>query len=77
MRFFDIFGIDPRGCACMFVALTALGRAWHADPAQREAESVAAKRYGVPWQLRGPRLGPGKGGPTTWRGSKWRPATQK
>ncbi len=42
MRFFDIFGIDPRGCACMFVALTALARAWHADPAQAPSTLVYA-----------------------------------
>ena len=34
MRFFDIFGIDGRGFACMLVALTAVGRAWHEYPEQ-------------------------------------------
>lgn len=34
MRFFDIFGIEPRGFACVLVVLTALGRAWHAHPEQ-------------------------------------------
>ena len=42
MRFFDIFGIDPHGFACMFVLLTALARAWHADPAQAPSTLVYA-----------------------------------
>ena len=42
-----------------------------------EAESTAAKALGVPWSQRGPRFGPEEGGPTTWRGSVWRPQTKK
>ena len=42
MRFFDIFGIDPRGCAGMFVVLTALGQAWHAHPEQAPSTLVYA-----------------------------------
>ena len=47
------------------------------DPEFLAAESKAAKSLQVPWALRGPRQGPGEGGPTTWRGSTWRPTSKK
>ena len=47
------------------------------DPEFLAAESTVAKSMQVPWALRGPRQGPGEGGPTTWRGSTWRPTTKK
>ena len=47
------------------------------DPEFLAAESQVAKSMQVPWALRGPRQGPGEGGPTTWRGSTWRPTTKK
>jgi len=50
---------------------------WYNDPMNLQAESQAAKMHGVPWSERGPRFGPEEGGPTTWRGSVWRPNTKK
>lgn len=59
MRFFDIFGIDPRGCACMFVVLTALGWAWHTHPEQAPSTLVYASAMLV--------LGVAGGGVDCWR----------
>ena len=49
---------------------------WYNDPMVLSAESTVAKQMQVPWSLRGPRVGPEEGGPSTWRGSKWRPTTK-
>ena len=50
---------------------------WYNHPLNLRAESHAAKLLSVPWSQRGPRFGPQEGGPRTWRGSVWRPNTQK
>ena len=40
------------------------------------AEAHVAREMGIPWQDRGP-PGPAEGGPTTWRGQRYKPNTGK
>ena len=51
--------------------------AWYNHPMNLEAESQVAKAHNIKMQHRGPPLGPGEGGPTTWRGQPYRPGTKK
>ena len=38
---------------------------------------MLAKRYRIPWQLRGPSNGPEVGKPLLWRNMEWRPKAKK
>ena len=41
------------------------------------AEAAVAKQLGLKWQERGPKGGPNKGGPPTWRHQNWREGSQR
>jgi hypothetical protein len=41
------------------------------------AESALARKYMIPWKLRGPPTGPTARSPKSWRGMAWRPNAKK
>ena len=46
------------------------------DPVMLEREHWLARRFMIPWPLRGPPNGPTKDSPKRWRGMEWRPQTR-
>ena len=47
------------------------------EPEGLEWEAELAKKYMIPWKLRGPPTGPTATSPKYWRGMAWRKGTQK
>ena len=47
-----------------------------AELIESAAEADVAHELGVPWSERGP-VGPDQGGPSTWRGQRFRHGTQR